>query len=59
MVCTQFSDHYCDLIQVGDLKQFAKSINNKLVSPANLTGDEISKYTFECSTKAYLALLNK
>ena len=50
---------YGDLIPIGDLKQFAKSINNKLVSPANLSGDEISKYTFERSAKAYLALLNK
>lgn len=48
-----------DLIPIGDLKQFAKSINQKLISPNYLNGDEVLKYTFKSSAKAYLALLER
>lgn len=50
---------YGELISVGELQQFAMSINKKLALPINLTGEEIINYTFERSAKAYLALLEK
>jgi glycosyltransferase involved in cell wall biosynthesis len=50
---------YGTLVPVDDVHEFAKSINELLKNPIEIPESAIEQYTYEKSSNAYLALLNK